>query len=49
MRKRLELGARSRLPALEGGKRGVLEVPGKTRKSGQVLLTHTAYETTQSG
>jgi hypothetical protein len=40
MRKRLELGARSRLPALEGGKRGVLEVPGKTRKSGQALLTH---------
>jgi hypothetical protein len=41
MWKRLELGARSRLPALEGGKRGVLEVPGKTRKSGQALLTHT--------
>jgi hypothetical protein len=50
MRKRLELGARSRLPALEGGKRGVLEVPGKTRKSGQALLTHTGlHETTQSG
>ncbi len=51
MRKRLELGARSRLPALEGGgKRGMLEVPGKTRKSGQALLTHTGlHETTQSG
>jgi len=50
MRKRLELGARSQLPALEGGKRGVLEVPGKTRKSGQALFTHTGlHETTQSG
>jgi hypothetical protein len=27
MRKELELGARSRLLALEGGERGVLEVP----------------------
>jgi len=35
MRKRLELGARSRLLALERGERGVLEAPGKTRKSGQ--------------
>jgi hypothetical protein len=35
MRKQLELGARSRLLALERGERGVLEVPGKTRKSGQ--------------
>jgi hypothetical protein len=48
MRKRLELGARSRLPALEGGKRGVLEVPGKTRKSGQALLTHTGLHTTHT-
>ncbi len=35
MRKRLELGARSRLLALERGERGVLEVPGKARKNGQ--------------
>ncbi len=50
MWKELELGARSRLPALEGGKRGVLEVLGKTRKSWQALLTHTGlHEITQSG
>jgi hypothetical protein len=35
MRKELKLGARSRLPTLEGGERGVLEVPGKTRKNWQ--------------
>jgi hypothetical protein len=44
MRKELELGARSRLPALERGERGVLEVPGKTRKSGQALFTHTGLQ-----
>jgi len=33
MQKELELGARFQLLALEGGKRGVLEVPGKTKKS----------------
>jgi hypothetical protein len=33
MWKELELGARSRLLALEGVKRGVLEVLGKIRKS----------------
>jgi len=41
MRKRLELGARSRLLALGRGEKGVLEAPGMTRKSGQAWLTHT--------
>jgi hypothetical protein len=48
MWKRLELGAWSRLLALERGERGVLETPGMTRKSWQALITHTGLHTTHT-